>query len=111
MAQVIFHGDKNAVEGNKVYELAVKINNGEQLTNDEKVFLYREANSPILVPCGCIMRMGVTMDFRQVMKRYFVESDYGIVALWAFDNTTFIYHTLNEYCFNIFKQPNCINIF
>ena len=36
MAQVIFHGDKNAVEGNKVYELAVKINNGEQLTNDEK---------------------------------------------------------------------------
>lgn len=105
MAQVIFHGDKNAVEGNKVYELAVKINNGEQLTNDEKVFLYREANSPILVPCGCIMRMGVTMDFRQVMKRYFVESDYGIVALQAFDKTT-IRKNYSSKIYNIVEVPN-----
>ena len=33
MAQVIFHGDKNAVEGNKVYELAVKINNNYSCLN------------------------------------------------------------------------------
>lgn len=69
------------------------------------VFPYGEANSPILVPCGCIMRMGVTMDFRQVMKRYFVESDYGIVALWAFDKTT-IRKNYSSKIYNIVEVPN-----
>lgn len=106
MAQVIFHGDKNAVEGNKVYELAVKINNGEHLSYDEKVFLYKQVNIGICTPLGCVMLMGVVMDFRQVMKRYFVESDYiGIVALWSFDKTT-IRKNYSSKIYNIVEVPN-----
>lgn len=43
--------------------------------------------------------------YRQVMKRYFVESDYGIVALWAFDKTT-IRKNYSSKIYNIVEVPN-----
>lgn len=106
MAQVIFCGNTELIKGSKLYNLAVKINNGERLSFDEKTFLYKQVNIGICTPRGCVMLMGVVMDFRQVMKRYFIESNnIGIVALWSFDKTT-IRKNYGSKIHNIVEVPN-----
>lgn len=104
MAQVIFTGDERIIKESLIYKIALKINNGERLTNDERIFLYKEVNDMGSTQ-GCAMLMGVIMDFRQVMKRYFVETDYGIVSLWAFDKTS-IRACYSSKIYNIVEVPN-----
>lgn len=104
MAQVIFTGDEQLIKESSIYKIVLKINNGERLTSDERIFLYKEVND-MSSPQGCAMLMGVIMDFRQVMKRYFVESDYGIVSLWAFDKAS-IRASYSFKIYNIVEVPN-----
>lgn len=104
MAQVVFYGDENKVRGSKLHTLSMKINNGERLTDNEKAFLHEKVNSGVTTPRGCTMLMGVIIDFRNVMKRYFVETDYHIVAQWAFDKTT-IRKNYGSKIYNIVEVP------
>lgn len=67
--------------------LRAKIDNGEKLTQEEKVWITEKCTGSVGCRVG-IPVMGWIIPFRDVLKLFWYETDFGILKIYSFDKTT-----------------------
>lgn len=74
------------LKDSKVYKLRERLDNGDKLSREEKIWLTRSVKE-----CGYCKRgvalMGYRFDFSDVLKRYFVKQHGHIAEYYAIDKT------------------------
>ncbi|EIY66443.1 molybdenum ABC transporter ATP-binding protein [Bacteroides thetaiotaomicron] len=74
------------LQGDKVYRLRVRLNNGGKLNREEKNWITRNVWESIYFKRG-IALSGYHFDFSDVLKRYFVKQYGNIHEYYAIDKT------------------------
>lgn len=75
------------LKGAKVYELRLKLNNGEKLSREEKNWIAEKLNTNSYSRTG-IPLMGWMFSFRDVVKPYWVKQYGQISERYAMDKTS-----------------------
>lgn len=80
-------GKLEDLKGSKVYEIRLKLDNGEELTREEKNWV-AEKLSTNSYSRTAIPLMGWMFSFRDVLKRYWVKQHGMIHEQYAMDKTS-----------------------